>query len=217
MRSATSASTERLAARISGSGVPAPPTDGLVQLHLLEPLFRGLDARLEPLDLGRRVASAAACSARTDSSLCCASTICGPRPSQALWSVSSSAAAGQLRVEPLADVVAEGVETVETSFELFDRDDPRADPRHLGVELGDGFVEPRRFLGRILDQFHLAENRVHLRFELGGTRRQHRDPIAERLERDAIAAELVAQLRDLGVRLVELLHVFSHTSRSARL
>ena len=115
-------------------------------------------------------------------------------------------AACELGFEPLTDVVAEGVEAVEPPFELLDGHDPCADARHLRIELGDGFVEAGCFLGGVLDQIHLAEDRVHLRFELGGARRQRGHPIAECLERDPIAAELVTQLRDVRVRLVEVLH-----------
>ena len=115
-------------------------------------------------------------------------------------------AARELRLEPLANIVAERIERVEAPFELLDRHDAHTDARHLRVELGDRFVQLRRFLRGILDQLHLAENRVDLRFELGGARRQRGDAIAERFERDPIAPQLVAQLCDLRVRLVEVLH-----------
>ena len=112
----------------------------------------------------------------------------------------------QLLFELLIDVAAERVEPVQAAFQLFDEGNAGGDAADLRVELGDRLVQPGRFLRADVDQRHLPEDRVHLGLELRRARRERRHPLAERFEREAIGAQLVAQLRDLGVRLVELLH-----------
>ena len=102
------------------------------------------------------------------------------------------------------DVGADGVQAVQARLQLFDERDARCHPRELRVELGHGFVQPRGLLRAFLDQRHLAEDGVHLRLELGSARGQPDHPFVEGLERDAVGAQLVAQLGDFGVRLVEV-------------
>src|SRR5205814_450803 len=115
----------------------------------------------------------------------------------------------QLLLQLLVDVGAEAVEAVEPLLELVDEGHARGDARDLRVELRDRFVQPRRLFGPLLDERQLAENRVHLRLELGRLRRHRRQPLAEPLEPHAIGGELLADLRRLGVRGVEVLDVLA--------
>ena len=146
-----------------------------------------------------------ACSARTASSLCCASTICAANPSHCALSVSSSARRASCSSSLRSTSALSVLSPFEPALELLDERYARADARDLRVELGDRLVQPRRLLRPFIDQLQLAEDRVHLGLELRRRRRERRHALAERLQPDAIGAELVGQLRRLGVRLVELL------------
>ena len=96
------------------------------------------------------------------------------------------------------------MQVVDAALEFLDELQARADARELGVELRRQLAEARRRLGPFVDRRHLAEHGVHLRLEFGGPAEQRRGAFTERLERRAIARQLVAQHRRFGVRLVEL-------------
>ncbi len=61
-------------------------------------------------------------------------------------------APGQLAFEFAIDVGADGVQAVQPRFELLDERHAGRDARELGVELGHGLVEARRFLRALFDQ-----------------------------------------------------------------
>ena len=105
----------------------------------------------------------------------------------------------ELFLQLLIDVAAHRVQAIEAAFELFDERQAGGHARDVGVELGDRLVQLRRLLRPFLDERHLAEDRLHLGFELGRPRRHRGHPVAEGLEREAVGPEPVAQLRDLGV------------------
>ena len=115
-------------------------------------------------------------------------------------------ASRELRFELVIDVRAEGVQAIEARLQLFDKRQAGRDARELGVELGHRFVEPGGFLRALFHQRQFSEDGVHFRVELGSARGHRRHAIAEGFERLAIGAQLVAELGDLGVRLVEVLH-----------
>ena len=96
------------------------------------------------------------------------------------------------------------MQVVDAALELLDELQARADARQLRIELGRELAQPRRRLGAVVDDGHLAEHGVHLRLELRRAAEQRGRALAERFERRAIGRQLVAQLRRFGVRLVEL-------------
>ena len=117
--------------------------------------------------------------------------------------------ARELLLELAIDVRARCIEAVQASFELLDERHAGAHARNLRIELGDRFVEARRFLSALLDGRHFGEDGVHLGFELRSARRERRHAFTERFEPEPVGAQLVAELRDVGVRLVEFLHFFA--------
>ncbi len=116
-------------------------------------------------------------------------------------------AARQLLFEFVIDVRAERIEAVEPHLQLFDERHTRTHARNLCVELGHRLVQARRFLGALFDELQLAEDRVHLRFQLGGLRGECGDAVAEGFKADAIRAELLGELGRFCVRLIERLNV----------
>ena len=113
-------------------------------------------------------------------------------------------AARELIAELALDVGQDAVESVDASFDLLHELQPGRHAVQLAVELARQLAHARGFLRALFDEAELGLDGVHLRLDLRRARVQHRDALDEALERRAIGAELVAQLRGLGVRLVEV-------------
>ena len=116
----------------------------------------------------------------------------------------------QLVSELQVDVGAQRVQAVEPPLDLLDERHARADAGNLRVELGDRFLELRGFLRALLDLLQPADDRLHLCLELGRPRGERGHPLPEGFEAETIGAQPVGQLRRVGVRRVELLHLLAH-------
>ena len=113
-------------------------------------------------------------------------------------------AARELIAELALDIGEDAVESVDTSFDLLHELQPGRHAVQLTVELARQLAHAGGLLRALFDEAELGLDGVHLRLDLGHARVQQRDALDEALERHAIGAELVAQLRSFGVRLVEL-------------
>ena len=113
-------------------------------------------------------------------------------------------AARELIAELAIDVGQDAVESVDSRFDLLDELQPGRHAVHLAVELACQLADARGLLRAFVDESELGLDGVHLRLDLGRARVERRDALDEAFERRAIRAELVAQLRRLGVRLVEV-------------
>ena len=118
-------------------------------------------------------------------------------------------AARELFLELVIDVGARRIETVQASLELLHVRHAGAHARDLRVELGHRFVQERRFLSAFLHDHHLGEDGLHLGLQLRRARRERRHALPERFEPEPVGVQPVAELRDVGVRLVEFLHLFA--------
>ena len=97
------------------------------------------------------------------------------------------------------------VQAVQPGFEHLHDLRARGDARQAGIELGGDVADPGRAPGPLFDQRHLLEDGAHRRLQFRDAGPERREAIGKALERHAVGAELVAKLRRLGVRLVEIL------------
>ena len=118
-------------------------------------------------------------------------------------------AARELFLELAIDVGARRIEAVQASLELLHERHAGAHARDLRVELGHRLVQDRRFLSAFFHDHHFGEDGLHLGFELRRARRERRHALPERFEPEPVGGQPVAELSDVGVRLVELLHLFA--------
>jgi hypothetical protein len=97
------------------------------------------------------------------------------------------------------------VQAIQPGFQHLHDLRARGNARQACIELGGDFADPGRAPGPLFDQRHLLENSAHRRLQFRDAGPERRKTIRKALERHPIGPELVAELRRLSIRLVEIL------------